>query len=266
MASAPEATTNSPDVSFIIGHRGLDRLPQLLASLGRIAGQRGASVECIIVEQDVEPHVAAKLPNWVRYVHTPPPDRAMPYCRSWAFNVGVRLCRGSVVVLHDNDMLVPADYAAGILRHVRSGHEVVNLKRFIFYLTERHTRALMAGTAGLTDTAPESVMQNSEGGGSIAITRDAYERIGGFDESFIGWGGEDNEFWERAQTLRVWPYGSLPFVHLWHPPQVKKYGHDNPTLERYRALANVTVEVRIASLRDRTSGAMTGPASSSSPV
>ncbi len=65
-------------------------------------------------------------------------------------------------------------------------------------------------------------MQNAEAGGSIALSRDAFHAIGGYDESFVGWGGEDNEFWERAQTRRVWPYGYLPFVHLWHAPQPEK--------------------------------------------
>ena len=73
--------------------------------------------------------------------------------------------------------------------------------------------------AGLTDAAPEVIVQNLEGGGSVATTREAFESIGGMDESFIGWGGEDNEFWQRAQTCRVWPYGYLPIVHLWRPSQ-----------------------------------------------
>ena len=259
-AALPQEPTDSPDVSFIIGHRSVERLPQLLTTIGQVAGQRNATVECIVVEQDAKVRIAGRLPSWVRHLHTPPPATDMPYCRSWAFNVGVGQARGAVVVLHDNDMVVPADYATNIMKHVRQGHEVVNLKRFIFCLSKKHSRAVVANKAKLTDKAPVSVMQNAEGGGSIAITRTAYEQIGGFDESFVGWGGEDNEFWERAQTLRVWPYAYLPIVHLWHAPQAGKNKRDNPTLNRYQTMAGIPAPVRIAELRKQRAGDLAGPA------
>jgi hypothetical protein len=259
-AGRPEHRTGSPEVSFVIGHRGTDRLPHLLATLESIAGQQGASVECVVVEQDTEARVAAELPAWVRHVHTPPPAMAMPYCRSWAFNIGVRHSHGSVLVLHDNDMLVPADYAANILRHVAQGAEVANLKRFIFYLSEAHTKRVFAGTSGMLDEAPASIVQNLEAGGSIAITRQAYDGIGGMDESFIGWGGEDNEFWERAQTRKVWPYAYLPLVHLWHAAQPGKSNADNPTQKRFEKLSLIPAEIRIERLRRCTSGNRLGPA------
>ena len=102
-------------------------------------------------------------------------------------------------------------------------------------------------------------MQNAEGGGSIAILKDAYERIGGMDEGFVGWGGEDNEFWERAQTLRLWPYAHLPLWHLWHPPQPGKYAQDNATLHRYREMSESPVEERIRRLKGNPGGKLSGP-------
>lgn len=255
----PENHSDQPEVSFIIGHRGMARLPHLLATLESIAGQKGVSIECIVVEQETESQIGAHLPSWVRHIHTPPPTPDMPYCRSWAFNIGVKQERGSVLVLHDNDMLVSADYASQILARVNQGYEVVNLKRFIFYLKERHTQAVFTGRASLTEEAPEAIVQNLEAGGSVAITREAYERIGGMDESFIGWGGEDNEFWERAQTCKVWPYGYLPLVHLWHPSQPGKYQGENPTLQHYRDLSAIPAGERIAHLISLGRGDMAGP-------
>lgn len=242
------------EISFIIGHRGMERLPHLLVTLESIAGQEGASVECLVVEQDEQARLPDHLPVWVRHLHTPPPTPDLPYCRAWAFNVGAHHARGSVLVLHDNDMLVPADYAARIIQHVRQGYEALNLKRFIFYLSKAHSWDVFAGTATLTGQAPETIVQNLEAGGSVVITRTAYERIGGMDEAFVGWGGEDNEFWERAQTLKVWPYGYLPLVHLWHPSQPGKYQSDNPTLRRHRELAKIPVHERIARLHTLVQG------------
>jgi hypothetical protein len=259
MRLAPTPADVVPQVSFIIGHRGDARLPLLLKTLQSIAGQQGVAIECIVVEQDSESRLAKQLPDWVRLVHTPPPVGEMPYCRSWAFNVGAKHARGELLVLHDNDMLVPIDYAVKLLEQVRRGHDVVNLKRLIFYLSEAHTEAFFAGQASLLAQPPATVTQNLEAGGSVAITREAFERIGGMDESFIGWGGEDNEFWERAQTLKVWPYGCLPLVHLWHAAQIGKCEADSQTLKRYRALSDVSVSKRIANLRSTMFGALSGP-------
>jgi hypothetical protein len=253
---APRA--GEPQVSFIIGHRGGERLPLLQATLRSIAAQ-DAAVECIVVQQEREATLEGRLPAWVRVVHTPPPAEGMPFSRAWAFNVGAAHARGPLLVLHDNDLLAPVDYAARTVAHAANGWEAMNLKRFIFYLGEAHTREFVEGTASVLARAPEAIMQNAQGGGSIAITRDAFERIGGMDESFLGWGGEDNEFWERAGLLRTWSWGYLPLVHLWHPAQAGKYDAANPTLALYRELATVPAEQRVAVLQQRARGQMDGP-------
>ena len=259
MQSAPTQTELAPQVSFIIGHRGDARLPLLLKTVQSIAGQQGVAIECIVVEQDTESRIAEQLPDWVQHIHTPPPSADMPYCRSWAFNVGAKHAHGELLVLHDNDMLVPIDYAALSLQRMREGSELINLKRFICYLDTDRTEALCRGQAGLIECPPEVIMQNAEGGGSIVIARDAFERIGGMDESFIGWGGEDNEFWERAQTLKVWPYGCLPLVHLWHAAQPGKQSQENPTLTLLRTKMGVSPLARIEQLKAMGSGADSGP-------
>ena len=259
LADAAPLGVTPPEVSFIIGHRGMSRLPHLLATLRSIAAQRGAAVECIVVEQDVISQLGPHLPIWVRLVHTPPPSSDMPYCRSWAFNIGARHARSAVLVLHDNDLLVPMDYAAHLVNRVLQGYEVVNLKRFIFYLTQAHTEAVFDGRAGLSDSAPDVIVQNTEGGGSIAITRVGFDQIGGMDESFIGWGGEDNEFWERAQTVRMWPWGNLQLVHLWHAAQPGKLDTEHHTALHYRDLEKINPRARIARLGARPKGLLSGP-------
>lgn len=258
-SDAPPEYGGLPEVSFIIGHRGLGRLPHLLKTLESIAGQSDVAIECIVVEQEVEACLGARLPGWVRLVHTPPPTPEMPFCRSWAFNVGARHARGQLLVLHDNDLLMSADYAARSLSRIRAGFDVVNLKRFGFYLTEAHTQEVFAENSVVTIRPPGSIVQNLLGGGSVAIAREAYLRIGGMDEGFVGWGGEDNEFWERAMTLRVWSYGCLPYVHMWHPAQAGKYQSENPTLARYRQLSGLDAAKRIVALGSTPSGEVSGP-------
>ena len=88
------------------------------------------------------------------------------------------------------------------------------------------------------------------------MTRDAYFAIGGFDEAFIRWGGEDNEFWQRAQTRRFWSFGYLPFVHLWHTNQSGKHKqkHERPTASLFESRSEIPAKVRIEELVSRGFG------------
>jgi hypothetical protein len=244
LGDAPQQTGN-PRVSFLIGHRGLERLPNLLATLRSIAGQ-SIAVECIVIEQSAQREIESVLPAWVRYLHTPVTGEA--YCRAATFNAAVRMARGEVLIAHDNDMLVPAAYAAEVLARADEGWQFVDPKRFIFYLTEADSRALFDGVP-LRDDQAATVVQNLKGG-SIAATREAYLAIGGFDEDFVGWGGEDNEFWERAHAYgRVYEYGYLPLVHLWHRAQPGKHDAEAPAVKRYYDVREIAAEERIARLR-----------------
>lgn len=256
-ADAPSDHGDEIDVSFLIGHRGKGRLPHLQATLGSIAAQEGASIECIVVEQSDSQEIE-QLPSWVRYLRTPLPRPDLPYCRSWALNVAARLAKGRLIVLHDNDMLVPSAYASELLRRFQGGAEFIDLKRFTFYLTEADSEMVFR-RRDLESARAMTVVQNLQGA-SIAAGRDAYFAIGGFDESFVGWGGEDNDFWDRARTRSVFDFGYLPFVHLWHAPQPEKTDRSKaPAVMRYHELSQIDPQTRIAKLCERGFGRTDGP-------
>jgi hypothetical protein len=239
----------SPRVSFIIGHRGEARLPHLLATVATIAAQKRVPVECIVVEQSEQAIAKRFLPDWVRHLHTPVGSDSEPYNRARTLNDGARAARSSFLVLHDNDYLVPAEYAASLVERRDEGSEFIDLKRFMFYLDAEDTNVIFK-RRDLSRCTPDHVTQNLLAGGSVAADRAAYFEIGGFDESFVGWGGEDNDFWERAMTRRTNAFAYLPFVHLWHRPQPEKVAVDPAGgRARYIELADVPAEERIIRLR-----------------
>jgi len=67
----------------------------------------------------------------------------------------------------------------------------------------------------------------------VVVPRNIYEQINGFDEKFVGWGGEDNAFYHAAKivggdVLRM--EGDV--FHLWHKPASRAHQTENGM--RYR--------------------------------
>lgn len=239
----------APDISVLIGHRGRERLPLLLATLASLAAQQDVHLECLVIEQAPVSEIVDDLPRWVKHILAPLSDPSAPYNRSQTFNIGAREAIGKTLLLHDNDMLVPLGYCRRILERRARGYEVINPKRYIFYLTDNHSQSIRAGRATYDTFPPDYIVQNLEAGGSMAISASAFEAIGGMDQGFVGWGGEDNEFWDRCLTLPTWIWGYEPIIHLWHRSQPLKDEVDNPNLARCREVMQKSPAERIAALR-----------------
>jgi hypothetical protein len=245
------------NVSFIIGHKGTERIPLLIATIASVAAQENAAIECVVVEQSQESVLDGLLPSWVRHVRTPPPAPDMPYSRSWAFNVGARAAAGDWLVLHDNDVVVPRRYAVELLRLGAAGYEAARLQRFVFYLGREATEAVLTSRPFPTSHPPQQTVQNCEGH-TVAVKRETYWRVGGHDEAFLGWGGEDNEFLDRLRACRLHDYAYLPFVHLYHEPQAGK-GSKHANTAYFDGRMRLPPSTRVAELLARPFGSPSGP-------
>lgn len=251
-SSAAEVSfSENPDVSFIIPFRGEDRTEQLHAVIRSIAGS-GAGVECIVVEQD-ESRRLESLPGNTRYLHLPHPKGDTRWHKCFAMNEGARHAKGRILVFHDGDLVVPNRYLEELRRLFDvAGNDVAFPQRFLFYLDALASRSIQMarGHCELSTIVPARITQNWVGG-TVAIRSEAFWAIGGFDERFVGWGGEDLEFYDRCQTLRGFFHGYLPFLHLWHPyqkgkknPEARECGDDFTT-----EVLSVPREDRIRALR-----------------
>lgn len=245
--------TNPPKISVLIPFAGQARLPLLYQTLASWLAQDGAAVECIVIEQSTH-SVIDTLPTGVQHLHLPHPTQPNAWHKSWAFNVGARAANGAILVCHDADIPVPQHYAQEILTRCTQDVDVLHLQRFLFCLNAADTATLLANGQLPANARPERVRQNWQGG-TLAIRQSAFFAIGGFDESFVGWGGEDNEFFDRCLTLNGWRYGYLPFLHLWHPPQAAKLNAAREhNLAFLRQRLAIPARQRIAELSSRTFG------------
>ena len=74
----------------------------------------------------------------------------------------------------------------------------------------------------------------------FSLFRDDVERVNGFDENFVGWGYEDDDFARRLYKSGVAPFSAIEearALHLWHPslaPQALARRRDRPNRAYFR--------------------------------
>ena len=246
--------SSGPRVSFIFAHGGRSRLPQLQRTIQSVFAQQEVEIECVVVDQSPVPLIG-ELPAQVVYRHLSKEGVPSGWHKSWAYNVGARLASGEILVFQDGDICVPQRYGAEVARTIlKEGYDAASLQRFLFYLDPQATRQMDVIDHPNLRQNPERVFQNWKGG-TIAVRRDAFFSLGGFDEGFVDWGGEDDEFFDRCSAVRHCRFGFLPFVHLWHRPQPDRKVSDNPNISQIMPWRmQLPVGDRIAELTARKFG------------
>ena len=211
--------------SAIVTYRGADgseRRANLDAVLAWLAAT--PDVEAIVVEQDRYPRLEAPLPHpSARVVFA---YNAGPFNKAWGLNVGARHASGSVLLLGDADVIVPGGLAlaAGTCA---STMQVVKPYRTLVDLTPEES-ALVRRSRGAGSIDVELAARGNRDaigerlvlcGGWFAMRRDAFAALGGFDERFVGWGGEDDAMTLKVELARLstCELDPGPALHLWHP-------------------------------------------------
>lgn len=75
-------------------------------------------------------------------------------------------------------------------------------------------------------------------GGVMTIGHQAFAQVGGFDERFTGWSGEDSAFVRACQTLVGLHRVEADILHLWHPRPAPGSGDWAPRPEDLHDLAD----------------------------
>tara|TARA_Y100000310_G_C20663127_1_gene805912 strand:- start:2025 stop:2384 length:360 start_codon:yes stop_codon:yes gene_type:complete len=74
-------------------------------------------------------------------------------------------------------------------------------------------------------------------GGGFLCDSELFRRLKGFDESYICWGGEDSQFFDRAARICkiLRPSKKVITIHLWHEPFDKdKHIYEQRNREKYQ--------------------------------
>ncbi|MET0886987.1 MAG: glycosyltransferase family A protein [Mycetocola sp.] len=183
-------------------HGGAVRLPRLLNSL---AAQTHADWDAIIVidgDGDGSEAVVA------RYAHLPVRTIVFPENRGRvaALNAGLSAARGDVLIRADDDFeLSPTHVAAHLAPHRREECGVVGLPRNIAppsrYMRVYGLPADRRGRDEAHSLSPGARWRLW--GGNVSIRRSTFERIGGYDHRYRGYGWEDFDFGYRLAQAGV---------------------------------------------------------------
>jgi GT2 family glycosyltransferase len=197
------------ELSVVIATK--DRAPYLERALASLQEQRGAPpFEVVVVDNGSSDATASVVEGYanagtpVRYIVARQPNRGL------ARNRGVEIASGRYVVFCDDDVQLPDGWvAAHAAAHRASGERVVNgpILNVPSYESRPTPRAANYSRAFLCTC-------------NASLSRAAFRRVGGFDESFDLYGWEDTELGVRLRLAGVrWKFAWD--AYLWHvkPPE-----------------------------------------------
>lgn len=160
-----------------------------------------------------------------------------PWSRGQSIDLGVERAHRDLILVADADMLTPASQLYDALKAAADSPGQVIPFDLYRYLTEPTTARLRAGwplEESAWVTLPAKFTMSTSVGGTMAITRSAYEAAGGHDPRFVGWGGQDYGFYFAADTL-AGPMRRIagPSVHLFHPTDPHRPPSNMDLMGRY---------------------------------
>ncbi|WP_222936625.1 glycosyltransferase family 2 protein [Streptomonospora sp. PA3] len=220
----------SPPVLIVIPFRDRSaegwRLRNLLACLQSLRDQSYPRDEyrVVVVESDDAPRRREVIEPYAdRYLFA---RKAGMFNKSWAVNVGVVESGEAteVVCILDADALADRDFvarnAASFQRPGTGGHLTY---RDMFCLDEEATSQairdrIAAGEAEAPSERLRGFLLRRPPGCCLWVRAQTFHRIGGMDERYEGWGGEDNDFAYRFDFSAPFDSFDDRLLHMSHPP------------------------------------------------
>lgn len=199
---------------------------------------------------------AEQAPFRVQFITHPHTEFHAARCR----NEGVRHSTAPHLLFVDGDCVLPPDHFEQHLRTTRPGVATCSYCVRLDHPESQHVTLPAIRSGSFTRWAPSEELQKLRKmhvkslwyglirhptkpalrSTNFAMSRADYERINGFDENFIGWGCEDDDFGRRLKAAGIRAVSVLNrtcVYHLWHPPAPTrprewKFGGNVPYLKR----------------------------------
>jgi hypothetical protein len=201
------------------------RLRNLLACLLALRDQSAARADyrVVVVESDDAPRWREQIEPYADdYLFAP---KAGLFNKCWTVNAGVANRGGAaeLICILDADVLADRDFVArNIARFRRPGTAGHLTYRDMFCLDDAATSWSIRERIDrkAPDPAPAGLrgfLLRRPPGCCLWVRRSVFERIGGMDERYEGWGGEDHDFVYRFDIAAPFDSYDDRLLHLTHP-------------------------------------------------
>lgn len=143
-------------------------------------------------------------------------DRPGPWARAAACNEAARLAGDwDVALIADADTIPEAGAIQRAVELAKERKGAIRPHDRLWNLNTSQSRTV--GRKGpravrLIDRSPKLL-----GGGLLVVSREAWEKVGGYDERFIGWGHEDSALHTSLLAEAFWDRIEAQAWHLFHP-------------------------------------------------
>lgn len=173
-----------------------------------------------------------------------------PFNRSAALNEAFQKSSGSVVIVADADTSFDYDSVSVAIEVAEAASRWVLPYDVYYNLLPLETSVMLTQppSSKFREPAKWQHRLTDSVSGVVVVPRAAFEAVGGFDERFRNWGGEDRAFAASLDVL--WsPMYRVPgaVMHLWHPEGLRFQNPDwpaNQALEAQYLAAKTAHEMR----------------------
>jgi len=231
----------SPKISVIIPTGGVGRSIFLDLAVKHLKDSRyGKDCEYVLVEVDKTTRVPRSTKErFDKYVFIKSEGL---FNLGKARNVGAKESSGDLLIFHDNDLLCPPTFLVDTVQDFKKSLCAGTTWSNVNYLNKNFSTKILSNKVKLTDVERDDVVGTYSSatvhGGSIWAERQLFFDIKGFDESFEGWGCEDDAFWLKVKSTLKWTNGKrTSLYHLYHEAsgiEVDEARRSNPKYSLHR--------------------------------
>lgn len=245
-------SNNNLSFSFIILYRhSVERYNNLRRVLDWTSGFSGS--ETIVVEQDTHSKISNLKLN-CRHIFT---KSNMPFNRSWGFNVGAKYANSNILVLTDCDLIMDPNKFIEAVKQIQS-YDVVSPYSSVVDLTNQETHMDINNIFNINrpGRGEDDNQKINICGGMTIFRKDAYEKIGGYHEDFVGWGGEDDFQAIKVKNFLTWTEVSGRCYHLYHErvaPDMKWYQRNLQLLQKLGEMSKEDLQKVINNVTPKSS-------------
>ena len=143
------------------------------------------------------------------------------FCKAKAVNEAALKASGEIFMVVDSDVVFNLDLVTKILALIDL-HPWLIPYRYGWRLTPEITDSwLVQGIPSIIQINETNTLINTTNQGAMinVMRRSCFEAVGGFDERYLGWGGEDEAFAMSLDTICGRHFRMNEAIyHMWHQP------------------------------------------------